>query len=226
MLFPFKSFQKVVEMSVIKIQPIVTANTAVTDDVLNLIGLIPTKQLLQVVAAEFIKKLTDADMMRIAVLLSQKGYEEGGCAIGGVVRDNETGLILGKGHNRHMQENRLYWHGETDAYNDAFINSNPDMSKATAYTTLTPCSVCTALTFSHSMSRIVIGNRLDGVNQANEDLLRSKGVQVDILEDEMGKALYAKYAAEKPEQDTRDWQGQAGVVRAGLAGHDCALHRR
>lgn len=212
-------------MSLIQTRPIILANTPVDDNSLNMVARIPTKELLKIIEEGFFTKLTDKDMMRIAVLLAQKGYEEGGCAIGGVVRDNETGLILGKGHNRHVQENRLYWHGETDAYNDAFVSCNPDFRKATSFTTLTPCSVCTALTFSHSFNRIVIGNRLGGVNQENEDLLRSKGVQVDILEDEMGKALYAQYAAEKPEQDTRDWQGQAGVIRAGLTGHDCALHR-
>lgn len=211
-------------MAVINRRPILSADTPVNDDTLNAVARIPTADLLEIFEAGFFTKMTDKDMMRLAVLLSQKGYEEGGCAIGGVVRDNETGLILGKGHNRHKQENRLYWHGETDAYNDAFVNGNPDMSKATAYTTLTPCSVCTALTFSHSMHRIVIGNRLGGVNQANEDLLRAKGVIVDILEDPLGIELYAKYAAEKPEQDTRDWQGQAGVVRAGLVGHDCGKH--
>lgn len=209
-------------MTTIATHPVIPASTPVNDSTLNMVARIPTDQLLQIVEAGFFTKLEDQHMMRIAVLLAQKSYEEGGCAIGGVVRDNETGLILGKGHNRHVQENRLYWHGETDAYNDAYNNGNPDFSKATAFTTLTPCSICTAMTFSHSFNRIVIGNRLDGANQENEDLLRSKGVQVDILEDELGKALYAHYAAEKPEQDTRDWQGQAGVVRAGLVGHDCA----
>jgi len=208
----------------ITLHPVILADTEVDDNTLNMVARIPTDQLSHLIEPGFITKLTDKDMMRIAVLLAQKGYQEGGCAIGGVVRDNESGLILGKGHNRHIQEHRLYWHGETDAYNDAYVNSNPDFSKATAFTTLTPCSVCTALTFSHSFSRIVIGNRLGGVNLENEELLRQKGVQVDILEDPMGIELYANYAKEKPEQDTRDWQGQAGVVRAGLVGHDCAVH--
>lgn len=208
-------------MTVIATQPVIPADAPINDNTLNMVARIPTNQLLLLVEEGFFTKLEDKHLMRIAVLLAQKSYQEGGCAIGGVVRDNETGLILGKGHNRHIQENRLYWHGETDAYNDAYNNSNPDFSKTTAFTTLTPCSVCTAMTFSHSFNRIVIGNRLNGANQENEDLLRSKGVQVDILEDELGKALYAQYAKEKPEQDTRDWQGQAGVVRAGLVGHDC-----
>lgn len=210
---------------IIPTRPVISADTEVNDSTLNMVARIPTDQLLRLIESGFFTKMTDAHMMRLAVLLAQKGYEEGGCAIGGVVRDNETGMILGKGHNRHVQENRLYWHGETDAYNDAYNHCNPDFSKATAFTTLTPCSICTAMTFSYSFNRIVIGNRLDGANQENEDLLRQKGVQVDILEDELGIGLYAKYAKEKPEQDMRDWQGQAGVVRAGLVGHDCAEHR-
>lgn len=209
---------------IVTTKPIIFTNTDVNNDTLNVVARIPTDQLLYIIEPGFFTKLEDKDMMRLAVLLAQKSYEEGGCAIGGVVRDNETGMILGKGHNRHIQDNRLYWHGETDAYNDAYNNGNPDFSKATAFTTLTPCSVCTALTFSHGFSRIVIGNCLDGVNQENEALLRSKGVKVDVLEDDLGKDLYEKYAKDKPEQDTRDWQGQAGVVRAGLVGHDCAIH--
>lgn len=219
------NFKANMAMTSIVTNPVIKADAPVNDDTLNLVARIPTQQLLHIIEAEFFTKLRDKDMMRIAVLLAQKGYQEGGCAIGGVVRDNVTGMILGKGHNRHIQNNLLYWHGETDAYNDAFIHCNPDFSKATAFTTLTPCSVCTALTFSHSFSRIVIGNRLDGANAENEELLRSKGVKVDVLEDPLGIAIYAKYAAEKPEQDTRDWQGQAGVVRAGLMGHDCAVRK-
>lgn len=193
---------------------IITKDDEVNDVTLRTVALLPTRHVTKVVEEGFIKKLEDKDFMRIAVFLAQKGYDEGGCAIGGVVVCNETGLILGKGHNRHVQESRVYWHGETDAINDA--GTQVDFSKTTLYTTLTPCSVCTALTFSQGFNRLVIGNRLDGVNAENEELLRSKGVIVDIAEDAMGQELYARYAKEKPAQDTRDWQGQAGVVRAGL----------
>lgn len=198
-------------MSLAHIDKIITADSPVNNTTLRTLALIPTQHLTELVDEKFIAKLADKDFMRIAVLLAKKGYDEGGCAIGGLVLDNETRMILGKGHNRHVQQNRVYWHGETDAINDA--GTHVDFSKATLFTTLTPCSVCTAMTYSQSFQRLVIGNRLGGVNQENEDLLRAKGVAVDILEDEEGKALYAQYAAEKPEQDTRDWQGQAGVAR-------------
>lgn len=193
------------------IDKIITAKSPVNNATLRTLAMIPTQHLTTLVDKDFITRLTDKDFMRIAVLLAKKGYDEGGCAIGGLVLDNESRMILGKGHNRHVQQSRVYWHGETDAINDA--GTHIDFSKTTLFTTLTPCSVCTALTYSQSFHRLVIGNRLGGVNQENEDLLRAKGVIVDILEDEEGKGLYAKYAAEKPEQDTRDWQGQAGVAR-------------
>lgn len=197
--------------SLANIPPIINESSAIDNTTLSVIALTPTRHLHKVAAKDFLTGLNDEHIMRIAVLLAKKGYDEGGCAIGGVIVDNETRMILGKGHNRHMQESRVYWHGETDAINDA--GTQVDFSKCTLFTTLTPCSVCTALTFSQGFSRLVIGNRLDGVNEENEELLRSKDVQVDILEDEDGKALYAQYAAEKPEQDTRDWQGEAGVQR-------------
>lgn len=205
-------------MSLDNIAKIITSDDPANNTSLSAIALIPTRHLTKLVDERFITKLTDKDFMRIAVLLAQKSYDEGGCAIGGVVVSNETNMILGKGHNRHIQENRVYWHGETDAINDA--GTRVDFSKATLYTTLTPCSVCTALTFSQGFNRLVIGNTLDGINFENEELLRAKGVIVDILEDEEGKALYAKYAAENPEQDTRDWKGQAGVNQM----HCCPGH--
>jgi len=191
----------------------IISTTPITNETLKILSLIPTQEIVKEVAAEFLDSLQDQDYMRLAVLLAEKGYNEGGCAIGAVVVHNQSRRIVGKGHNRHIQESRVYWHGETDAINDA--GRYVDFSECTLYTTLTPCSVCTALTFSQGFHRLVIGNTLEGVNIENENLLRSKGVQVDILEDEEGKALYAKYAAEKPEQDIRDWQGQAGVKRAG-----------
>jgi len=74
--------------------------------------------------------------MRIAVLLAKKGYEEGGCPIGGVVIGNDNRLILGKGHNTLVQENHPYNHGETSAIRDA---GRRDFSLTTIFTTLSPC---------------------------------------------------------------------------------------
>lgn len=204
--------------------PRIYANTSITDKTLQKIANMPTRVLSKKVEADFWRRMSDKDYMRIAVMMAEKGQSEGGCPIGSLVVCNDTGIILGKGHNRHIQEDRVYWHGETDAINDA--GTDVDFSHSSLYTTLTPCSVCTSLTHAQGFCRIVIGNRLaspkypDGINAENENLLKDKGVEVIICEDERGIEGYKDYAYKYPEQDTRDWQGVAGVMRAGLYGTD------
>lgn len=184
----------------------ITRDTPVTNAVLNTIAHLPTKSLPQIVEEGFFKKLADKDFMRIAVLLAQKGYDEGGCPIGGVVISNETRQILGKGHNTLVQENHPYNHGETSAIRDA---GRRDFSLTTIFTTLSPCDVCATLIYMRQFNRVVVGDVTSA--SGNEAMLRQKGVQVDILEDHEGIALYAKYRAEKPDQDMEDWKGLAAV---------------
>jgi cytosine/creatinine deaminase len=188
--------------------PFFTDQTPVTDEVLNVIAHLPTRSLTSVVSNGFFKKMADADFMRLAVLLAQKGYEEGGCPIGGVIISNETRQILGKGHNTLVQENHPYNHGETSAIRDA---GRKDFSLTTIFTTLSPCDVCAALIYMRQFNRVVIGDVTNA--SGNEQLIRDKGVQVDILEDQKGIALYAKYRREKPDQDNEDWKGLAEVRR-------------
>ena len=184
----------------------IAQDTPVTDEVLNIIVHLPTKSLPQIVEEGFFKKLTDKDFIRIAVLLAQKGYDEGGCPIGGVVISNETRQILGKGHNTLVQENHPYNHGETSAIRDA---GRRDFSLTTIFTTLSPCDVCATLIYMRQFNRVVVGDVTSA--SGNEEMLRRKGVHVDILEDPEGIALYAKYRAEKPDQDMEDWKGLAAV---------------
>jgi cytosine/creatinine deaminase len=191
---------------------LVTSETLVTDEVLNTIAHLPTKSLSKIVEDGFFQKLTDRDFMRLAFLLAWKGYEEGGSPIGGVIIDNQTRQILGKGHNTLVQENHPYNHGETSAVRDA---GRRDFSQTTMFTSLSPCDVCTALIYMRQFKRVVVG---DVTNSAgNEELLRQKGIQVDILEDPEGVAFYAKYRQEKPDQDLEDWKGLAAVRKAARA---------
>jgi cytosine deaminase len=189
-------------------EPFFTDQTPVTDEVLNIIAHLPTRSLTSVTTKGFFKKMTDADFMRLAVLLAQKGYEEGGCPIGGVIISNETRQILGKGHNTLVQENHPYNHGETSAIRDA---GRKDFSLTTIFTTLSPCDVCATLIYMRQFNRVVIGDVTNA--SGNEQMLRDKGVQVEILEDQKGLALYAKYRREKPDQDVEDWKGLAEVRR-------------
>ena len=184
----------------------ITHSTPVTDAVLNGVAHLPTNSLARLAEAGFFHKLEDKDFMRIAVLLAQKSYDEGGCPIGGVVIDNDTRLILGKGHNTLVQENHPYNHGETSAIRDA---GRQDFSRATIFTTLSPCDVCATLIYMRQFARVVVGDITNA--SGNEAVLRSKGIQVDVLEDPLGVALYRKYAEEKPEQAAEDWKGVAAL---------------
>jgi cytosine deaminase len=198
-------------------KPFITRDTPVTQEVLNTIAHLPTKSLATIVEQEFFKKLTDRDFMRIGVLLALKGYLEGGCPIGGVIIDDETRMIAGKGHNTLVQENHPYNHGETSAVRDA---GRLDFGKTTLFTTLTPCEICATLTYMRQFRRVVIGDVTNA--SGTEQIMRDKGVQVDILEDPEGIALYAKYRKEKPDQDLEDWRGIA-AVRKGEAANTTPL---
>jgi cytosine/creatinine deaminase len=184
----------------------ITATTPVSDELLNIIAHLPTKSLPAVAESGFFRKLEDRDFMRIAVLLAQKGYDEGGCPIGAVVIDSESRQILGKGHNTLVQENHPYNHGETSAIRDA---GRQDFSRTTIFTSLSPCDVCAALTHMRQFARMVVGDVTNA--SGNEAMLRAKGVTVEILEDPLGVALYRKYEREKPEQAAEDWKGVAAV---------------
>lgn len=190
-------------------KPFVTKDAPVTQELLNMISHLPTKSLPKIVEAEFFEKLTDGDFMRIGVLLAKKGYDEGGCPIGGVIINNETRQIVGKGHNTLVQENHPYNHGETSAARDA---GRLDFSQTTMFTTLTPCDIRAALVYRRQFKRLVIG---DVTNfSGNEEMIRQRGVQVDILEDPEGIALFKKYLKEKPEQHLEDAYGLAAVHKA------------
>ena len=173
---------------------------------LKAIAHMPTKSLPILIDNDFMQELTDTDYMRIAVLLAQKSFDEGGCPIGAVIIDNSTKQIVGKGHNTLVQEDHPYNHGETSAIRDA---GRIDFSKTTIFTSLSPCDVCATLIYMRGFSRVVIGDVTSACG--NEGMLKEKGVQVDILEDKQGIELYAQYRKEKPELDLEDWQGLSAV---------------
>jgi cytosine deaminase len=83
------------------------------------------------------------------------------------------------------------------------------------FTSLSPCDICAALIYQLQFQRLVVG---DITNYAgNEEMLRQKGVQVDILEDPNGIAFFAKYLKEKPNQHLEDARGLAEVRKAAAA---------
>lgn len=185
---------------------LIDAESEVSDAVLTVIAHMPTTSLPVLMDAGFCRRLADADLMRIAVLLAQKSFDEGGCPIGAVIVDNASGWIVGKGHNTLVQENHPYNHGETAAIRDA---GRIDFSRTTLYTSLSPCDVCATLLYMRGFERVVVGDVTNA--SGNESMLRAKGVQVDVLQDPCGIELYARYRKECPELDREDWQGVRAI---------------
>ncbi|MBO6849292.1 MAG: nucleoside deaminase [Marinobacter sp.] len=190
-------------------KPLLNPQSEATEQALMAIAHMPTRSLPVLMDDQFAQALTDADRMRIAVLLAQKSYDEGGCPIGAVIVDNASGRIVGKGHNTLVQENHPYNHGETSAIRDA---GRIDFIQTTLYTSLSPCEVCATLLAMRGFSRVVVGDVTNA--SGTEAELREKGIRVDILEDARGVALYARFRAEKPEQDLEDWQGVSALHRS------------
>ncbi len=186
--------------------PLFNEQTDKNEAVLNAIAHMPTQSLSTLMGSDFTLELTDIDFMRIAVLLAKKSYDEGGCPIGAVIIDNKTRNIVGKGHNTLIQEDHPYNHGETSAMRDA---GRIDFSRTSLFTTLSPCDVCATLLYMRGVNRVVVGDITNA--SGNEALLRDKGVQVDILEDQQGISLYSQFRREKPDQDLEDWQGLSAL---------------
>src|SRR3984885_9952501 len=186
----------------------ITRDTPVTDEVLNTIVYLPTRSLPKIVEDEFFKKWPDRDFIRIGVLLAKKSYDEGGCPIGGVIINNETRQIVGKGHNTLVQENHPYNHGETSAARDA---GRQDFSLTTMFTSLSPCDICAALIYRRQFARLVVGDITNF--SGTEALIQKRGVKVEILEDPEGVAFFARYLKEKPDQHLEDAYGMAAVRR-------------
>jgi len=183
-------------------ETLLNARSDVSQAALAAIAHMPTTSLPVLMDDDFARRLTDADFMRIAVLLAQKSFDEGGCPIGALIIDNATRRIVGKGHNTLVQENHPYHHGETSAIRDA---GRIDFSRTTLFTSLSPCEICATLLTMRGFSRVVVGDVTNA--SGTEPLLQSRGVRVDILEDPRGIELYARFRAEKPELDLEDWKG-------------------
>ncbi|MCB9779268.1 MAG: nucleoside deaminase [Alphaproteobacteria bacterium] len=190
--------------------PLFSDPASISPGLLEAIAHMPTTSLPVLVSTELQAALSDAAVMRIAVHLAAKSRSEGGCPIGAVVRRDADGVIVGKGHNTLVQEGHPYNHGETSAMRDA---GRVDYSRTTLYTTLSPCDVCTALLHMRGVRRVVVGNVRSVQASADQNLaiLRAQGVEVEVLEDEEGVALYERYQDAHPDLDLEDWKGLAAV---------------
>lgn len=138
--------------------------------------------------------------MQAAIDEAQAGFDEGGIPIGSViVRD---GLILGRGHNRRMQEGNPVLHGEMDALQNAGRLPAHIYRECTLYTTLSPCPMCSGAILLYGIPRVVIGENKTFMGE--EELLKSRGVELTVLDDPTCVKLMADFIKAYPEAWSED----------------------
>ena len=145
--------------------------------------------------------------MQAAIDEARQGLAEGGIPIGSVIV--HQGRIIGRGHNRRVQRGSAILHGEMDALENAGRQPAAVYRESTLYTTLSPCAMCTGAILLYGIPRVVIGENRTFLGE--EDLLRSRGVAVEVLHDEACIALMRAFIADRPEL----WNEDIGQVDGG-----------
>jgi len=135
----------------------------------------------------------DTRLLRLAYDEAEAGYKEGGCPIGSVLA--RGGDVLAQGRNQRVQNGDPIAHGEMDALRKA--GRQKTYRDTTLYTSLSPCMMCSGTIIQFGIPRVVIGENVNF--GGNEDFLRSKGIEVIVVDDPACRALMYRFIEEKPE---------------------------
>ena len=138
--------------------------------------------------------MTD-EFLLAAIEEAETGLREGGIPIGSVLVHD--GRIIGRGHNRREQRGSAVLHGEMDALENAGRLPAKVYRESVLYTTLSPCAMCTGAILLFGIPRVVIGENRTFLGE--EDLLRSRGVSVEVVEDARCIALMTEFIRAHPE---------------------------
>lgn len=141
--------------------------------------------------------------LQAAIDEARLGLEEGGIPIGSVLV--YQGKILGRGHNRRVQSGSPTLHGEMDALENAGRLPAVVYRESILYTTLSPCAMCSGAILLYGIPRVVIGENRTFLGE--EELLRSRGVQLDVLQDEECIRMMQDFITVHPEL----WNEDIGV---------------
>jgi creatinine deaminase len=140
--------------------------------------------------------------MRAAIDEALLGAQEGGIPIGSVLVHD--GHILGRGHNRRVQKGSAILHAEMDALENAGRQPAHIYQESVLYTTLSPCAMCTGAILLYRIPYVVIGE--NETFRGEEDLLRSRGVRLHVLQDAECIGLMREFLSAKPDL----WQEDIG----------------
>jgi cytosine/creatinine deaminase len=134
------------------------------------------------------------EFLKAAVAEAEAGLAEGGIPIGSVLVHG--GQIIGRGHNRRVQRSSAILHGEMDALENAGRLPAAVYTRSVLYTTLSPCAMCSGTILLYRIPRIVVGENV--TFRGEEDLLRDRGVAVDVLQDARCIEMMQRFIREHP----------------------------
>ena len=132
--------------------------------------------------------------LKAAIGEAQAGLSEGGIPIGSVLVHG--GKIIGRGHNRRVQKGSAILHGEMDALENAGRRPAAIYRESTLYTTLSPCSMCSGAISLYGIPRVIVGENKTFLSE--EEWLRSKGVEVEVLNDPECIRMMETFIRENP----------------------------
>lgn len=134
------------------------------------------------------------EFLQAAIDEARLGLSEGGIPIGSVLVHD--GKIIGRGHNRRIQKGSATLHGEMDALENAGRLPARVYRESVLYTTLSPCSMCTGAILLYRIPHVIVCENRTFLGE--EELLRSRGVRVDVVDDAECVALMTKFIDENP----------------------------
>ena len=138
-----------------------------------------------------------------AIAEAEQGLREGGIPIGSVIVAGEK--IIGRGHNRRVQKGSAVLHGEMDALENAGRQPASVYRRATLYTTLSPCAMCSGAILLYGIGRVIIGENT--TFRGEEALLKSRGVALEVRQDASCIRLMTEFIRTHPEL----WNEDIGV---------------
>ena len=133
--------------------------------------------------------------MTAAIEEAEAGRREGGIPIGAVLV--YQGRIIGRGHNRRVQRGSAILHGEMDALENAGRHPAPVYRESVIYTTLSPCSMCSGAILLYGIPGVIVGE--NQTFRGEEELLRSRGVLVEVRQDPACLRLMRDFIAAHPQ---------------------------
>lgn len=129
-----------------------------------------------------------------AIAEAKKGLNEGGIPIGSVIV--YQGTIIGRGHNRRIQKGSAVLHGEMDALENAGRQPASVYKNCVLYTTLSPCTMCSGAILLYGIPKVVIGENKSFLGE--EALLRSRGVEIEVIDNQECKDLMNSFISNHP----------------------------